>query len=138
MFDDVMTRTGFTPRLTHLQCSLLCDLSPYILGPAEDTPDNVKRIIEKRLDLLRGFCKELKRKRYARSYRRYVEIRRNKTSLQNEAMELMVKEMFDKNLCRDFYYGASEPTECVSDDMHELLACYAKPCYYYVITAFHL
>lgn len=113
LYDMVLGHTAYAPRLTLLQRSLLRDLSLYILDPVHDSPDKTKRVIEKRLDLIRGYCKELKRKRYAKAYRRYTQVRSKMLSLPNEAMELLVEELIDKDLGREYYYDANEPKEYV-------------------------
>lgn len=107
-----MRHTDFKPRLTLMQCSLLRDLSAYRLAD-EDSAEQAKRIIEKRLDLIRGYCKELKRKRYAKAYRRFARVRSKRMGLVSEALELLVEEMLDKDLGRDFYYAPDEPEEFV-------------------------
>lgn len=114
LYDAVLKHTAYTPRLTLLQCSLLRDLSTYILDPEHDLPERAKRIIERRLDLIRGYCKELKRKRYAKAYRRFTRVRSKQLPLPDEAMELLVDELLDKDLGRAHYYDADEPKELVS------------------------
>lgn len=57
--------------------------------------------------------RELKRKRYAKAYRRFVRIRQKKLNLGAEAMELANGEIEDKHLNRFYYYGANEPHEFV-------------------------
>lgn len=64
--------------------------------------------------MIRQYCKDLKRKRYARTYHRFKTIRARKLSLRDEAMDLCEQEHFDKGLTRAFYYDRDEPSEMVS------------------------
>lgn len=72
--------------------------------------DNKRR---QRLNLIRSHCKELKRKRYARAYKRFTKTRSKDFELSAEADALQSWEVNDKNLNREYYYGQSETPECV-------------------------
>lgn len=120
VYEDVMLTTKYVPRLTHLQCALLHDLAAYVLS-YDDSSTVAKCIIERRLDLIRGFCKKLKRKRYAKAYCRFRDIRSKRLAVDDEALELCIAEMFDKDLSRPFYFDQNEPKELVSIDI--MLMC---------------
>lgn len=64
--------------------------------------------------LIRGFLRELKRKRYAKAFRRFTRTRSRKLDLLGEGIELLTQEMSDKDLYRDNYYEETEPKEFVS------------------------
>lgn len=66
---------------------------------------------------MRGYCKDLKRKRFARAYRRYRKTRAKKLSLGAEALDLLEQEIIDKQLNRTYYYEASEPSEYVINEI---------------------
>lgn len=66
------------------------------------------------MQLIRGFLRELRRKRYAKAFRRFTVTRSRKMDLSNEATELMKREVFDKGLNRANYYEENEPDEFVS------------------------
>lgn len=66
------------------------------------------------MELIRGFLRELRRKRYARAFRRFSRIRSRKMDLANEAKELIRQEITDKGLDREYYYEEDEPNEFVS------------------------
>lgn len=108
-----MDYTRYTPRITLLQISLLRDLDMYLIGPDDDA-HVVRKKQQKRLELIRGYCKELKRKRFAKAFHRFTKVRAKKQSLGIEAIELLEREMLDKNLMRYDYYDQNEPSEFVS------------------------
>lgn len=64
--------------------------------------------------LIRGFLRELRRKRYAKAFRRFTGIKARKLDLLGEGIELLTQEMSDKDLYRDNYYEENEPNEFVS------------------------
>lgn len=66
------------------------------------------------MSLIRGFLRELRRKRYAKAYRRFIRTRSRKMDLANEAKELTKREISDKGLDRYDYYEENEPNELVS------------------------
>lgn len=73
----------------------------------------IRKKQQKRLELIRGYCKELKRKRFAKTYQRFNKVRAKKQSIGLEAIELLEREMIDKNLLRYDYYDRDEPSEFV-------------------------
>lgn len=73
----------------------------------------VRQKQQRRLELIRGYCKELKRKRFAKTFQRFTKVRAKKQSVGMEAMELLEREMVDKNLMRYDYYNRDEPSEFV-------------------------
>lgn len=109
----MLQQTGYAPRLTLLQRSLLRDLGAHQLSDPDTGLDLQKRTIAKRLELIRGHCKDLKRKRYAKSYRRFTRVRSKRLRLEDEGLELMAAELCDKDLGREFYYAENEPKELV-------------------------
>lgn len=73
----------------------------------------ISRKRAQRIALIRGYCKELKRKRYARTYHRFRTIRAMKMRLNDETMALCEQEIYDKGLTRTYYYDQDEPSEMV-------------------------
>lgn len=53
------------------------------------------------MQLIRGYCKDIKRKRYAKAYRRFTKIREKRLGVGFESMALLKKETEDKNLHRE-------------------------------------
>lgn len=72
------------------------------------------RKMEKRLQIIRSYFRELKRKRYAKAHRRFLRIRAAKLDLPNEAMQLISGEIADKDLDRLHYFEPDEPVELVN------------------------
>lgn len=50
------------------------------------------------MHFIRGYCKELKRKRYAKAYRRFTNVREKRLGVGMESMALLEKELQDKHL----------------------------------------
>lgn len=69
--------------------------------------------VQRRLLLIRMYCKDMKRKRYARAYKRFTKTRARNLDLIGEASVLQSREIEDKNLYRKYYYGPGEPIELV-------------------------
>lgn len=69
--------------------------------------------IQCRLNLIRTYCKEMKRKRYARTWKRFTKTRAKRYDLSAEANVLRNREIEDKNLNRSYYFGPGEPAELV-------------------------
>lgn len=59
---------------------------------------------------VRGYCKELKRKRYAKAYRRFTKVRERHLGVGMESMALLEKETQDKHLNQ---LRSDEPPEFV-------------------------
>lgn len=47
---------------------------------------------------IRGYCKDLKRKRYAKAYRRFTKVRKRHLGVGMESIALLEKEAQDKHL----------------------------------------
>lgn len=58
----------------------------------------------KRLQLIRGYCKDLKRKRYARTYKRYSKTRDNFMDTNRQARVFLDEELKDKGLSKKKLY----------------------------------
>lgn len=58
----------------------------------------IARKKDRRMQLVRGYCKELKRKRYAKAYRRFNNVRSKRLVVGLESMALLEAEVHDKHL----------------------------------------
>lgn len=112
VYDFVGQTTGYAADLTRRQRALLLKLSPFVLDNGT-TLKQTRCIVEDRLRIIRAYCKELRRKRFARAYRRFSRVHAKKLDTMDEAQELLRLEMLDKDLNRDFYYASDEPQEYV-------------------------
>lgn len=69
--------------------------------------------MERRQALIRNYCKDMKRKRYALAYRRFVKTKARQLNIHAEANLMLNHEIDDKHLRRTYYYGPDEPAEMV-------------------------
>lgn len=113
IYDGCMNSTKYSPELTNAQRRLLRDVAPYTFN-VHDSPEIQWSKLQKRRQLITGYCKDLKRKRYARRYRRWLDVRSRGLDLKDETLALISGEVHDKSLNREFYYVAYEPYEFVS------------------------
>ena len=65
------------------------------------------------MTIIKGFIRELQRKRYAKAFKKFLETNAQRLNLANEARELEKKEMKDKKLKGPWYYEQKEPNEIV-------------------------
>lgn len=112
IYEGCMTSTKYTPTLTQHQQRLLRDVTPYAVDE-RDSEETQRSKAETRRQLIAGYCKELKRKRYARRYRRWQDVRSRGLDLKDETMALIAAEVHDKSLNRRFYYSEYDPHEFV-------------------------
>lgn len=71
------------------------------------------RIKEKRLTLIKEFLTKLQRRRFAKTFKRFKEIRSQHLDLETEANALTEQEIKDKDLYRFNYYANNEPPDFV-------------------------
>lgn len=69
------------------------------------------------MGIVRSYIKQLKQKRYNKAYNRFKKVRAKNLNLEDEAIELQNREIADKNLLREYYYGEGESPQCVSVDI---------------------